>query len=116
MTLVRRLTSPTDRSRRFVAAPAAAVSGRVAQVDDERIEAVGQAAGGGGVTGAVELAGQRLQPLLAVALAGGVVERLPVGLPTRSRSRSGSPPRTWRPTTNLANINWVEFTGPGVAP
>ena len=52
----------------------------VEQVDDERIELVGQAAGGGGVTGAVELAGQRLQPLLAVALAGGVVERLPVGL------------------------------------
>ena len=56
------------------------MSGRVAQVDDERVEVVGQAFGGGGVAGTVELVDQRLEPLLCVALAGGVVECLPVGL------------------------------------
>jgi len=55
------------------------VSGRVAQVHDERVEVVGEAFGGGGVAGAVELVDERPQSLLAVAFAGGVVERLPVG-------------------------------------
>ena len=43
--------------------------GRVAQVDDERVEVVGQAAGCGGVAGAVQFADQRLEALLGVALA-----------------------------------------------
>jgi hypothetical protein len=37
------------------AAPALAVAQRVAQVDDERVEVVGEAAGGGGKAGALEL-------------------------------------------------------------
>ena len=45
----------------------------------ERVEVVGEALGGGGVAGPVELVDQRLQPLLAVALVGGIIERLPVG-------------------------------------
>jgi hypothetical protein len=63
------------------ASPSAAVSCRVAQVNDERVEVVGEAFGGGGVAGTVELVDQRLEALLAVALVGGVVERLPVGRP-----------------------------------
>src|SRR5829696_6937919 len=59
--------------------PAPAVSGRVAQVHDERVEVVGEAARGGAVAGPVELVDERLQSLLAVALVGRVVERLPVG-------------------------------------
>jgi hypothetical protein len=55
------------------------VSGRVAQVNDERVEVVGETFGGGGVAGAVELVDERLESLFAVALAGGVIERLPVG-------------------------------------
>ena len=47
---------------------------------DERVEVVGEAFGGGGVAGSVELVDQALEALLAVALVGGVVERLPVGL------------------------------------
>jgi hypothetical protein len=49
-------------------------------VHDERVEVVGEASGRGGVAGTVELVDERLQSLLAVALAGGVVECLPVGL------------------------------------
>jgi hypothetical protein len=49
-------------------------------VHHERVEVVGEAFGGGGVAGVVELVDQRLEPLLAVAFAGGVIERLPVGL------------------------------------
>jgi hypothetical protein len=48
-------------------------------VHDERVEVVGQASGRRGVAGSVELVDQRLESLLAVMLAGGVVERLPVG-------------------------------------
>jgi hypothetical protein len=62
------------------AAPSAAVSGRVAQVDDERVEVVGEAFGGGGVAGSVEFVDQALESLFAVALVGGVVERPPEGL------------------------------------
>jgi hypothetical protein len=54
------------------------VPARVAQVDAERVEVVGQASGSGGVAGAVELVDQGLESLLAVALVGGVVERPPV--------------------------------------
>src|SRR5206468_7799650 len=56
------------------ASPPPAVSGRVAQVHDERVEVVGQAAGCGGVAGLVELVDERLESLLAVARGGGVVQ------------------------------------------
>ena len=46
---------------------------------DERVEVVGEAFGGGGVAGTVELVDERCEALLAVALVGGVIERLPVG-------------------------------------
>jgi hypothetical protein len=46
-------------------------------VHDERVEVVGEACGGGGAAGAVELVDERPEALLAVALAGGVIERLP---------------------------------------
>ena len=62
------------------APPPAAVSEGVAQVHDERVEVFGQALRCGGVAGAVEFVDQRLEPLLVVALVGGVIERLPVGL------------------------------------
>jgi hypothetical protein len=58
--------------------PPPAVSGRVAQVHNERVEVVGQASGGGGVAGAFELVDQGLQSLLAVALMDRVIECLPV--------------------------------------
>src|SRR3954452_3312683 len=45
------------------AAPPPAVAGRVAQVDDERVEIVGQASGGGGVAGVVELVDEGLESL-----------------------------------------------------
>jgi hypothetical protein len=60
--------------------PPAAVPGRVAKVNDERVEVIGEASGGGGVASLVELVDERLEALLAVALAGGVIECLPVGL------------------------------------
>jgi hypothetical protein len=65
------------------ASSSAAVPGRVAQVRDERderVEVVGEALGGGGVAGGLELVNERLQAVLSVALVGGVIERLPVGL------------------------------------
>ena len=46
---------------------------------DQRVQIVRETLGGGDVAGTVELVDQRLQPLLAVALVGGIVERLPVG-------------------------------------
>ena len=49
-------------------------------MDDERVEVVGQTLRRGGVAGSVELVDERLQSLLAVALVGGVIECLPVGL------------------------------------
>ena len=55
------------------------MSGRVAQVHDERVEVIGEALRGGGVAGLVELLDQGLQSLLAVALARRLIERLPVG-------------------------------------
>jgi hypothetical protein len=67
---------PFERVRRSLAP---AVSGRVAQVHDERVEVVAEASGGGGVAGPIELVDQRLESLVAVALVGGVIERLPVG-------------------------------------
>jgi hypothetical protein len=56
------------------------VSGRVAQVHDERVEVVGEAAGGSAVAGRVEPVDERLESSLGVALVGGVIECLPVGL------------------------------------
>jgi hypothetical protein len=55
------------------------VSGRVAQVHDERVEIVGETLRRGGVAGPVELVDQGLESLLAVALVGGVIQCLPVG-------------------------------------
>jgi hypothetical protein len=49
-------------------------------VHDERVEVVGETLRRGGVAGSVELVDERLQSLLCVALAGGVIECLPVGL------------------------------------
>jgi hypothetical protein len=49
-------------------------------VDAERVEIVGQAFGRGGIAGSVELVDERLEPLGAVMLVGGVIQRLPVGL------------------------------------
>jgi hypothetical protein len=48
-------------------------------VHDERVEVVGEAAGGGGVAGGVELVDERSEASLCVVLVGGVVECLPVG-------------------------------------
>jgi hypothetical protein len=59
-------------------------------VDDERVEVVGEALGGGGVAGLFELVDQRLELLLGVASVDGLIERLPVGLGIRARSRSGT--------------------------
>jgi hypothetical protein len=55
------------------------VSQRVAQVHDERIEVVGQAAGGGFLAGVLELAHEDLEAELAVLDAGRLVECLSVG-------------------------------------
>ena len=49
-------------------------------MNDERVEVVGEASGGGGVAGLVELVDERPESLLCVALAGGVIEGLPVGV------------------------------------
>ena len=53
------LGAPLDLAQRsfeqISAPPATAVSGRVAQVHDERVQIVGQARGGGGVAVLVEL-------------------------------------------------------------
>jgi hypothetical protein len=43
ITLVWRLTSPSDPFEQVCAAPPAAVPGRVAEVHDERVEVVGEA-------------------------------------------------------------------------
>ena len=55
------------------------MAGGVAQVHDERVEVVGETLRRGGVAGLVELADQGQEPLLAVALVGGLVECLLVG-------------------------------------
>jgi hypothetical protein len=48
-------------------------------VDDDCVQVVGEAFGGGGVAGLVELGDQALESLLSIALVDGVIERLPVG-------------------------------------
>jgi len=55
------------------------VLARVAQVDGERFEVVGEAGGRRRVPLVGELADERAQPALAVLLRAGLVERLPVG-------------------------------------
>jgi len=48
------LTSPSERSTSLVLRYRRRCLGRVAQVNDERVEVVGEAVGGGGVAGWVE--------------------------------------------------------------
>ena len=60
--------------------PPPAVSGRVAQVHDERVEIVRQALGRGGEAALVELVDERLESFLAVAFVDRVIQRLPVGV------------------------------------
>ncbi len=45
---------------------------------DERVEVVAKAPRGGGVAGPLELVDHGRNPLLSVALVGGLIERLPV--------------------------------------
>ena len=54
--------------------------GRVAQVNDQRVQVVGEALRRGGVARAIELVDQRVESLLAVALIDRLIECLPVGL------------------------------------
>src|SRR5207247_2427854 len=72
-----RCPSPLITSTRR--APARAVPQRIAQVDDERLEVVGEATSSGGIAGSLELVDEGLEPRFAVALVLGLVERLPVG-------------------------------------
>ena len=53
---------------------------RVAQVHDERVEVIGEAASGGGESFGVELVDQRLEPLFAVLFVDRLVQGLPVGV------------------------------------
>ena len=70
----------TERSLEQVRrAPSAAVSGRVAQVHDERVEVLIQAFGCGSEAGLIELSDEGLKSLLAVLLVDRLVKRLPVG-------------------------------------
>jgi hypothetical protein len=48
-------------------------------VDDEGVEVVGKAAGGGGEAGSFELVDDGPEPLSSLALVLGLVKRLPVG-------------------------------------
>jgi hypothetical protein len=88
------LRSPLDLAERSLEqvgrAPPAPMSCRVARVNDERVEVVGETLRRGRVARPIELVDERPQSLLAVAVAGGVIERPPVARRTRSRSRSGS--------------------------
>ena len=52
---------------------------RVAQMDDERVETVGEASRGRRIARSFELGDEGREPLCCVALVGGLVERLPVG-------------------------------------
>jgi hypothetical protein len=54
------------------------VSERVAQVHDDGVEVVGEAAGGRLVAGVLEIVDQDLEAELAVLDSGGFVERAPV--------------------------------------
>src|SRR5919106_4989059 len=60
-------------------APAFAVPQRVAHVDDERLEVVGEASRRGRIAGSFELRDEGAESLPCVALIVGLVERLPVG-------------------------------------
>jgi hypothetical protein len=58
-------------------------------VHDERVEVVGQALGGGGVAGLVELGDQGLESLPGVVFVDGVIQCLPVGGPDAFALRFG---------------------------
>ena len=60
------------------AAPPPAVAGRVAQMDDERVQIVGQALRRGGEAALVELVDEGLESLFGVALVDRLIERPPV--------------------------------------
>ena len=62
------------------ASPSAAVPDWVAQVHDQGVEVVGEAAGGADEPALVELVGQGLEPALGVLFADRVVQDLPVGV------------------------------------
>ena len=55
-----------------------------------RVEVIGQATGRGGAAGLVELGDPGLEALLAVALVGGLVQRLRFGLAHALALRSGT--------------------------
>ena len=55
------------------------MSGRVAQMHDERVEIIVQALRSSGVAGLLELVDEGLESLLSVVLVDGLIERLPVG-------------------------------------
>jgi hypothetical protein len=74
------LTSPSERSSRFLDLPPSTVSDGVAQVHDGRVEVVGEAVGGGGEAGRVQVVDERLEALFGVPFANRVIEGLPVGL------------------------------------
>jgi hypothetical protein len=77
------LRAPADLAQRSLKQvrrpPRLAVPQRVAQMHDERVEVVGEAAGGGLIASVVELADQHLWAQRAVFHAGCFVERVPVG-------------------------------------
>jgi hypothetical protein len=78
---VRRLTSsrPLEQASR---APPSSVAQRIAQVDYERVQVIGQAARGGGEPFLVELLDERLNSLFSDALVTRFIQRLPVGVLT----------------------------------
>lgn len=91
-TRVRQLFSPGKRPITFVRfdlaeraleqirrPPSVAVS-RIAELNDERVEVVGEAASGGGEPFGVEPVDQGVQTAFAVLLADRFIERLPVGV------------------------------------
>jgi hypothetical protein len=73
-------------------------------VHDERVEIIGEAAGGGGVVGLLELVDEQLEPLLCVPLVCGFVECLPVA-PADSDSRGFSPTPTARSLSICSSIS-----------
>ena len=60
--------------------PSSAVPDWVSQVHDERVEVVGEAAGGCDEPALVEVVDERLEAALGVLFADRVIERLPVGV------------------------------------
>ena len=52
----------------------------VAQVHDQGVQVIGEAASGGGEPALVQVVDERLQSLLGVGLSDRLIERLPVGV------------------------------------